>query len=227
MKKIKIALFACIGLIIFAASCSVDNGDNPDQPIGAFLMTNVSPDAPPLNVYINGSSITPPISYGVYTLYNPAIAGSYAFQVTDVNNVTVLNSTVTIEADKYYSYFIIDSFSKVKAALTLDKYTVPGPDSTYIRFFNFSPNSQPLSLYDSAGKTKLFSDRVFNNQAGFTDYMKVPEGIYTYLLRQPDSTKLASRLDTLVGGHVYTFFAKGFVGGTGTQSVGIGRIQNY
>jgi len=128
---------------------------------------------------------------------------------------------------------VVDSFSKVKSSFVTDAYAIPGGDSVSVRFFNFSPNAGAVSLIDSASNTTLFNNRSFNDQDGnslYSTFNEVETGtsaVYHLQLKQSDGTVIASRTDTLSGGHVYTFFAKGNVGGTGTQAVGIGRIQSF
>jgi hypothetical protein len=223
-------LLANVALVVVmcVSSCSVNNSStNPSQ--ASFLVANVSPDATPVNVFINSSQFQAQMDYGSYTPYYSLTAGNYTITVTNVNNSTIINNTITLDVNKLYSYILIDSFKNLKAAFIQDNYTAPGSDSVYLRFFNFSPNSQPLSLYDSATATPLYSLRAFNDQAyqpDFANFTKMPAGNYTFQLKQGDST-IASKAYSLGGGHVFTIFAKGFVGGTGGQEVGLGQIQNY
>ena len=92
--------------------------------------------------------------FGDYTPYVRTVnPGTYNFVVDSFGIATPakLKSTVTIEANKYYSYFIIDSFNKVKAAFINDVFKVPSGDSVYVRFFNFCPNAtSPISLVNTA-----------------------------------------------------------------------------
>lgn len=181
-------------------------------------------------MFINGSPLGTGLGYGVYTPYYSATSGSYAFSFTDANNNTLLTSTVVFAATKSYDYYVIDSFSKLKAAFVENDYTVPGTDSVFIRFFNFSPNSGAVSLADSTAGANLFSNRAFNDQAGnpgYVSYARMPAGAYTFQLKNIFDSVLASRKDTLSGGHVYSVFAKGFYNGTDVQALGIGQVQNY
>jgi hypothetical protein len=227
MKKVLIlGIAACLTLFVF--SCSKNDTTSPPQ--GYFMVANISPDSKPLNVYVNGTGLVTGLSYGNYTPYFSASGGSYTFLFTDSLNNTVLSNVATIAANTTYDYYLIDSFKKVIPTFIKNSYTAPSADSVLIRFFNFSPNSTPLSLADAATTLKLYTQRYFNDQAGDTTksvFMKMPKGVYTFQLKNLFDSTVASRLDTLVGGHVYSLFAKGFYGGTGTQSLGIGRVQNY
>lgn len=230
MKKLPIIISLSVLVLIFAASCSINNSDNTNPQQGNFLLANISPDAPPLNVYLNGAPFGSGLSFGIYTPYFQYTAGSYSFSFTDSTSTTVLTNTVNIEASKNYSYFVIDSFSKLKTSFMQDNIFVPKADSVYIRFFNFSPDAGPLSLYDVTTDTTLYSTRFFHDEAGnpgAINFNEIKAGIYNFQLQKPDNSVAASRLDTLLGGHVYTIFAKGFAGGTGTKEIGIGQMMNY
>lgn len=217
-------------VLMCISSCSVNNNDNSNPQQGSFLIANVSPDATPVNIFINSNNFKDQIGYGTYTPYYSTTAGAYTISVTNANNSTILTNTVTFDVNKSYSYILIDSFKNLTAAFMQDNFILPGSDSIYIRFFNFSPNSQPLTLHDSAHLTDLYSLRTFNDQASesdFTSFMEMPAGNYTFQLKQENDSILTTKTYELNGGHVFTIFAKGFVGGTGTQEVGLGQIQNY
>jgi len=221
-----LSIVTIAGMIIFSSCLSTDDSTNPQQ--GAFLLSNVSPDAPALSVSLNSQGFGSGLSYGIYTPYFAQTAGSYTITFAN-GTTTALSNSINIEVGKYYSYFVIDSFSKVKSAFIEDKIILPGADSVYIRFFHFSPNAGPLNFRDSVNATNLFSGRNFNDQVNpsFTSFSRIKAGIYTFQLTQPNNTVVATRQDTLAGGHVYTIFAKGFYGGTAEKVPGIGQIQNY
>jgi len=233
MKNIVSSVLA-LSVLAFVLSCNDNNTTNPTR--GFFLIANVSADAPPLNVTSNGSDpVASELAFGKYTPYYNVDPGTYNFSFIPTGTSTpVLTSNLNIEANKVYSYFVIDSFSKVKAAIVEDIFRAPPGDSVYVRFFNFSPNlPQPVSLIDSASGTTLatpFSNRTFNDQQGipaYANFTEIPSGNYTLELKMADGTILSSDPENLQGGRVYTLFAKGFYTGTGTQVFGLGQILNY
>ncbi|MEP6465497.1 MAG: DUF4397 domain-containing protein [Parafilimonas sp.] len=237
MKKLPLIILVAMSVIIFAASCSLNNNSTSNPSNGGFLVANISPDAPPLTLYSNGAATSiQNLGTGTYTPYYQATAGSYNFAFYDSASATspVLSNTINISTGANYSYFIIDSFSKVKASFVQDFLPSPSPDSVYIRFFNFSPNAGAVSLYESSVfDSSFYSNRFFNDQAnttGLANFVRLKTGslaYYNFQLKQSDGTVVASKLDTLSAGHIYTLFAKGNVEGTGAQAVGIGQILNY
>jgi len=235
MKRLPLVILVAMCTLIFAASCNINNNDTSNPQASYFLVANISPDAPPLSLYSNSSPTQiQKLSSGLYTLYFQAIPGSYNFAFYDSASATspVLSNTVSINANSYYSYFVIDSFSKVKATFVQDDLKATTPDSAFVRFLNFSPNAGVVNLYEEADDSTYYSNRTFNDQSGnagnaaFTRLKLRADSTYKFKLKQPDGTVLASKTDTLLGGHTYTIFAKGNVGGTGSQAIGIGQIVN-
>ncbi len=227
MKKIPVILSVGVCMMIFTASCNSKN-DNTSPQQGIFLVTNISPDAPSLNIYVNSTPLGSGLSYGTYTPYYGATAGGYTFSFTDASNNTVLSNTVTLAANKHYSYFLVDSFKAIKSSFVEDNFVTPGADSVYIRFFNLSPDAGTLKLVDAASNLSLYT-RNFNDQSsipGYANFDRVPAGIYTLQLRNIYDSVIATKIDTLSESRVYTIFAKGFYKGSGPQAIGIGQINN-
>ncbi len=234
MKKISLVLLAVFSSLIFLSSCLNSNGTT--QPTtGAFLLAQTSPDAPNIGVTIN-NQLFDTLHFGNYTPYVGGVnAGTYSFAVDSFGVATPskLKSTIVIDANKYYSYFIIDSFKNLKAAFVNDVFQLPSSDSVYIRFFNFCPNAtQPLNLVNTANSNSLASNRTFNDQSSnsqFISFQEIPAGAYTLNLENSVSDSvLKSKTLTFVGGHVYTLFAKGTIGNSdSTRSLDIGQLENY
>jgi hypothetical protein len=229
MKKILGSISAVLALVFIFSSCSLNNSSAIPQ-VGYFLVASLSPDAPHLNISINNSTFDTGLAFGNYTPYYNANGGTYNFVVFSSGSATpVINNNVNIEVNKAYSYFVIDSFSKAKAAVVEDAFQPPSGDSIYIRFFQFSPNiSQPINVVDSTGT--LFSGRTFNDQVSnplFANFIELKAGSRTLQIKQFDGTVLASQVVTLDGGKVYTLVGRGFYGGTGDQALGIGELINY
>lgn len=234
MKKNLLGIIAVFSSVIFLTSC-IDNNNTTQPQTGAFLLAQTSPDAPNVGVYINGS-IFDTLHFGNYTRYIGGITpGTYAFAADSfgIQNPAnaKLKSNVTIDANQYYSYFVIDSFSKLKAAWVSDVFQAPSSDSVYVRFFNFCPNTaEPLNLVDA--DNNVWSQlRNFNDQSNpqFVAFTERVAGTYTLSLKTASGTVLTTQDDVkLIGGHVYTLFAKGIIGSTdATKALSIGIIQNY
>jgi len=193
MKKLPLMIMVAASVIVFLGSCSLNNNGNTTPQQGSFLIANVSPDAQPLTITINSTDFADNFGYGSYTPYYFANAGAYTFSVYDVASGTspILSNSVNIEASKTYSYFLVDSFSRLKQSFVQDNFTAPSADSVYIRFFNFSPNAGAVYLKDSATGSDWFSQRAFNDQSNnssYANFTRMLKGTYTLRLKLSDSS---------------------------------------
>ena len=232
MKKIVGSISAVVILVFFLSSCKLNN-ENTNPETGFFLIAQTSPDAPHLTININGSVFDTGLAFGNYTPYVSAAAGTYNFTIFPSGSSTpVITNNLNLAVNKVYSYFVVDSFHEAKAAIVEDVVVAPAGDSIHVRFFHFSPNvTQPIDIIDTThGNAVLFSGRTFNDQSvnpSFANFTGLLAGNYGLQIKQIDGTVIARVGLNLEGGKVYTLFAKGFLGGTGDQSLGIGPLINY
>lgn len=234
MKKNSLWILAVVSSFIFLSSCLNSNNNTTQPQAGTFLLANASPNSPTLEVFINKSPFDT-LQFGQYTPYLANVTpGTYNFLVDSfgVSTATKLNSDVTVEANKAYSFFVIDSFSNLKSAFINDVFQAPSSDSVYVRFFNFCPNSGAISLVESTSGGALSANRTFNDQSTNPQYVafqEVPAGAYNFQLKNASDSVLKTQSVTLSGGHVYTLFAKGIIGYSGdtTRALSIGQLQNY
>jgi len=229
MKKFRLVILAVSSSLVILSSCLKDS-NTTQPPLGVFLLAQVSPDAPNLSVYIN-NSLFDTLHFSNYTPYVTANPGTYEIQIDSFPSTTsLLKNSITIEAKKNYSYFIIDSFHKIKSAWINDVFKAPSSDSAYVRFFNFCPNSGALSLAETGGST-FSGNRIFNDQQSNPQYIafqEVKAGSYSFDLKDTSGAVRKTQTINLTGGHVYTLFAKGIIGSADTtRALSIGQLENY
>ncbi len=228
MKKTIFAFFAGT-LAIAGTGCIKNDGDGIDLPVSSFAVVHASADAPNLDVFANTGLVVQNFAYGADTGYYATQSGTYNFQVAVTATATALVSQdITMAPDKAYSVFIIDSFSKIKLTAVEDNFTAPPGDSVRIRFLHFSPDAPAVDIV-SGGTTVLAGNRSFNDQAAnaeLTQFITVAAGTYNLDVRLAGTSTILLPLSNtvLAGGKVYTFYAKGFAAGTGTQALGVGTI---
>jgi hypothetical protein len=227
MKK---TFFASLLVMIAAAgviSCNNDD-NNTAPPISSFGVVNASPDAGSLDVYLNGGPVTRNLAFGADTGYFTVAPGTYTLSFADSGTTTsLLDQGVSFMPGVAYSVFAIDSVSHLQTAVVVDSAAVPSSDSAEARFLNFSPNAPALDLVVN-GTTVLFSGRSYNDIAAnpaAARFSYLTPGTYTVELRiAGTSTVLYSTSVTFEGGKIYTLYAKGFTGDTGSAALTIGTV---
>ncbi len=216
------------GLGLVAISCNKSTSSST-AAYASFAVVNASPDAPSLNIFVNGASVVQDFAYGSDTGYYAALPGTYNVQMLSfLNSEALVSGIVTFGPGKSYSLFAIDSSAKMKIAAVEDDFTIPSTDSVRVRFLHFSPNAPAVDLV-AGGTTMLAANRTFNDQEltpAYAQFITLAAGTYDLDVRLAGTTTSVLPLPgtVLEGGKVYTFYAKGFVGGIGVQALGAGTV---
>ncbi len=228
MKKISLFLSVVIAAVTITG-CKIDGNDA--LPQASFRVVHASPNAPNLDVYLNGFTAATNLAYDSSTKYAPAGAGNYQLRVATTGTATYLiDAGIGLEAGRTYSIYTIDSLSKIRAVATRDDFTVPPSDSIRLRFLHFSTNTGLIDLTD--GTNVLFAGRGFNDQflsPSYASYINLPAGTYNFEITPSGAPAVIYSMPgtVLAGGKVYTFYAKGFSGGSGSQAFGVGILTDY
>lgn len=225
MKTNKLKLMLVLGTLAFGfTSCDEEEDMVKDQ--GKVMVIHASPDAPGVdllvdNVKVNSSALSFPNNTGYLALD----AGARNFKVNvSGTTTTVINATPTIMKDKNYSVFAVDSVSKISAVLVEDDLSSPASGKSHIRFIHLSPNAPAVDIALDGGAV-VFGDYTFKEASAFTP---LNAGSYDLEVRVAGTSTVALDLDpiTLEAGKIYTVFAKGFLGGSGSQALGAEIIVN-
>lgn len=231
MKKIKLTFLAIAALSFVFTGCKEEE-TTPDT--AKVLVVHASPNAPGVDLLVDNTKVnTSALNFPDNTGYLSVNAGARNFKVNVTGTATtVIDATPTLSKDASYSVFAIDSVSKISALLTVDDLTAPASGKAHVRFIHLSPNAPAVdvSVEGQAAGAGLFLNRTFNKTitAGQQAFTPVDAGTYNLEVRVAGTTTVALPLPgiTLTAGKIYTVFAKGFLGGAGTQALGAGIIVN-
>ena len=204
------------------SSCSKDE----DLAQASVLVIHASPDAPGVDLLVddvkqNASALTYPQNTG----YLKVNAGSRNLKVNVAGTTTtVINANVTLEQDKSYSVFAIDSVKKISAVVVADDLSAPASGKAHVRFIHLSPNAPAVDIALDGGAV-VFPNTSFKAGTAFTP---LDAGTYDLEVRVAGTQTVALDLDplTLEAGKIYTVFAKGFLTADGAQALGAEVIVN-
>jgi hypothetical protein len=144
---------------------------------------------------------------------------------TALNNpVQYFEITQTVEANKHYSVFAVDSFAKLKALFLDDKITKPDTARAHIRFLNLMPNSTGMDVMITRYETTTYAtpDTLFKNLPfmGLNDWRPLRFGSYdfkvNYRFGTSSSGSIGVSAQVLITGGQYTTVLRGIGGATGT-----------
>ncbi|HMT29014.1 MAG TPA: DUF4397 domain-containing protein [Bacteroidia bacterium] len=213
---------------VMVSSCKDDDDSTPaPTPTYAKVMvTHASPDAPGVdllvdNVKLNSAALTFPSNTPYITLGT----GNRNVKINvSGTSTTVINATLPLVANKNYSVFAIDSVASIDALVIEDNLAAPAAGKAHVRFIHLSPDAPSVDVAVD-GAAVVFGDYSYEEYSAFTP---LDAGTYDLEVRVAGTSTVALDLDpiTLQAGKIYTVFAKGFLGGTGTQALGAQIIVN-
>jgi hypothetical protein len=177
---------------------------------------------------VDNQEVDSSLAYLENTGYLTVGAGTRNLKVNVANTTTtVINANVPFVAGKSYSVFAVDSVSKISPLLLLDSFATPTSTQSIVRFVHLSPNAPAVNVSVAGTTTTLFSGVTFKNSQVTT--ITTPSAAVTLnvsLTSNPAATVLSVPNVTLVGGKIYTIYARGFVGATGTTELGASILAN-
>lgn len=211
---------------VVLTGCSKD--DDPVAPslLPAYVMVvHASPDAPGVDLLVDnavaGTNLTFPNNTG-YVQVSPGIR-NVKVNVTGTST-TVIEATVPIAEGARYSAFATDSVANLAPLLLVDTLTAPAAGKSHVRFIHLSPNAPAVDITLTDG-TVVFGNKAFKEYTSFTP---LNAGTYTLEVRVAGTSTVVLTLPSLMltAGKIYTVFARGFVGGSGTQALAAEVIAN-
>ena len=222
--------FLLIGLLLTTGLVfGCDDNNNPTdgtQPGSASVMViHASPDAPGVDVLVDGARALTNVTFPQNSTYLPVIAGIRTVTVNVTGTSTaVISAPLPIAANTYYSVFATDSVSNLAPIVLVDTLTAPASGKSHVRFIHLSPNAPAVDIAVTGGPV-LFPDYVFGENSSFTP---VDAGTYNLEVRLAGTSTVVLPLPniSLQAGKIYTVWASGFVGGIGSQALSAQIISN-
>lgn len=227
----KTALAALLPALVALVGCSDDN-DNPvasTQPpaTAQVVVVHASPNAPAVDIVVDNATpaAVQGLAFPTNTGYVDLPAGMLNVKVNVASTTTtVINADLALTAGKAYSVFAIDSVSSIEPLVIEDDLTSPATGKAHVRFVHLSPDAPAVDVALDGGAV------VFGNVAfrGYSDFTPLDAGSYDLEVRVAGTPTVALDLPpvTLEAGKIYTVFARGFLGGSGTQALGAEIIVN-
>jgi hypothetical protein len=199
-------------LFVPDASAGMDGGET-----GMLRAAHMSPDAPNVDVYVDGNAVLEDVPFGAVSDYLEAPAGERQVEITAAGDpeTSVFEGIVPVEAGQAYTLAAVGEVSEgadqpFEVLVLADDNSAPGSDTARLRAVHASPDAPAVDITVEAGDT-LFDGVPFGGSA----YVEVPAGDYTVQIRgdtEGNDGEVAADFDvSLAGGQVYTAFAAGYL----------------
>jgi hypothetical protein len=175
---------------------------------------HASPDAPAVDILVNGGAAFEGLKFGEATPYAAVPAGEYDVQVVPegLSSPVVIDLTgpnaVNLFYNRSYTAVALGTLSSIEPLLLADDNRPAPRQSARIRFVHASPDAPAVDIAVTGGPV-LFKNVAFK---GVGDYVTVPAGSYDLEVRIAGTKTVVLSLPGVMveGGTTYSVFATGF-----------------
>jgi LPXTG-motif cell wall-anchored protein len=176
-------------------------------------VVHASPDAPAVDVWVNGAIAFSNAPFEGITDYAALNAGAYNVQVspTGATEPIVIDADLDLAAGTDYTVVAVGLLADIEPLVLVDNNSAPAAGKAHVRFVHASPDAPAVDIAVTGGPV-LFSNVPFK---GVGDYLPVDAGTYDLEARLAGTDTVALSVPgvTLNEGTVYTIFAMGLAGG--------------
>jgi hypothetical protein len=208
---------ALAALVLTSAACSDDK--NSPSPSAQVRVVHGSPDAPAVDVLVDGGKVLDSVPYLASSGYLSVAAGSRNLKVNVYNTATtVINADVALATDAAYTVIATNVVASIEPLVLTDDLTSPAAGNIKLRLVHGAPSVGLVDIYvtapnaDLTGLAPTRSDVDFKQNSG---YLEVPAGNYQVRIT-PAGTKTVA-IDTgaltLTAGQIRTGIAVEAPGG--------------
>jgi len=224
INKKLLTVFLAVVFLIFG--CSDDeNPITPESEKANIMAIHASPDAPGVDLLVDNSIAGNGLTFPNNTPYLSVEKGTRNIKVNVAGtSTTVIDKNLNLEANKNYSVFAVDAVSNLSPLVLEDDLSTPANGKSHVRFIHLSPDAPSVDITTQEGIV-VFGGISFKD---FTPFTPINSGTYNLQVRLAGTETVVLELNNIVAesGKIYTVFAKGFVDGTGNQSLGAQIIIN-
>ena len=205
-------MFAVVALVMLAVVVGPAVG-SAQSANARVRVVHASPDAPAVDVFVNGQSVLTGVPYFAVSPYLSVPAGAYRFQVTPAGaglGSAVIDATATLAAGTDYTVAAVNTLARIEPLVLVDNNSPPAAQRTRVRVVHASPDAPAVDIKlagtDTTVLTAAFKDAASVEVPGHTSYAFdiTPAGSDAVVFTTPDLR--------FENGWVYTLFATGELG---------------
>ncbi|MFC4450366.1 DUF4397 domain-containing protein [Halorussus aquaticus] len=202
--------FAGVGMVTVGAT---DSGAT-DSGAAQVRVAHLSPDAPAVDVLVDGNVALDGVEYGTISDYLQVPAGEHTVTIrTDENETVVFEGNVSVEAGTMYTVAAIGEVSEetFRPAIFVDD-AEETQENASVRLIHASPDAPTVDVTVAGSGAVLYDNVTFGNA---TDYVEVPAGDYTLEVRPAtennDGEVVGTYNVSLESGTAYSAIASGYL----------------
>ncbi len=201
------ALLGALLLMVLVAPAAAQSGN------GQVRVVHASPDAPAVDVFVDGTAVLEGVEFGDASQYLSVPAGAHTFVVAPAGQgvgAAVITADATIAAGQAYTVAAIGQLASIEGKIFNDNLAAPAAGKAHIRVIHLSPDAPAVDLKTQDNAVTLVSNLAYPNAS---DYLPVDAGSYDLKVTAAGATDAVLALDDvrLQAGTIYDFFAIGLL----------------
>jgi hypothetical protein len=211
-------LIAVLALALLATSADAQAGE------ARVRVLHASPDAPAVDVYVDGSEAISDLAFNEITDYVSLPAGDHAVQVfpasaNGTGDPVIDVPALGLDAGTDYTVAAVGLVADIEPLVLVDNNAAPAAGKAHIRVVHASPDAPNVDIF-AEGAGVVIPDLAFK---GASDYLPLNAGSYNLEVRPTGTTTVAIDLNgvQLDAGKVYTAFAVGLAAGQPSLTVNL------
>jgi hypothetical protein len=175
---------------------------------------HASPDAPPVDIYVDGQRAIANLAFGQVSPYAAVPAGERRIQVfaagaNPASATPVIDARVSPAAGRSYTVIAAGALAQIAPIVVEDNLAAPGSGKTKVRILHLSPDAPAVDIAVAGGPV-LVRNLAFRE---VTPYLEIDAGVYNLEVRVAGTTTVALALPNtrLEAGDVLSVAAIGFL----------------
>lgn len=194
---------------------SESSAENEDSSMAMIRVTHASPDAPNVDVWVDGSKALSDVPFMAVSEYLDVPSGTRTVTITAAGDpdTVAFEGDLTLEAMAYTVAAVgeLTDDDTEFVPWVLEDDASPSDDVAAVRLAHASPDAPAVTVTAMDGEMTLFSDVAFGEAS---DYAEVPAGTYTLEVWPAEDAGCdpVATFDVDVScGEAYTGFAEGYL----------------
>lgn len=174
-----------------------------------FRIGHFSPDAPAVNIFVDGDLLFEDISFGTIGEFMDIEAGSYDVEIVPAaGGDAVISTMLEFDTDMSYTVLAINALADIEALVLTDDQPAIDADDARLRFVHTVPDAPAVDIL--ANGAPLFENVAFGDTSAFAT---VEADAYDIDVRPTGSDDLVLSLPDISfdGATSYTVFATGML----------------
>lgn len=217
-------LLGRLGLLTLLAGVMVAFAPAPGaaaEPGAMVRIVHASPDAPAVDIFVDGQLAAAGLSFAESTTYAMFPAGQHRLQVAPTGaglaGQIVIDRTADLRAGGVYTVVAVNPLARIEPIVVSDDVTPPAAGTAHVRLIHAAVDAPTVDLAIAGGRI-LFTNAAFKSA---TPYVAVDAGSYRFDVRTTGAggAIAVNAPAALASGRIYTVFALGRVADNTFQAI--------